>query len=901
MKFNSRVLLGLVLGGVALALGPIAEAGDEEAVNYARPFEPPTRPALLPLPPGAVEPAGWLRDWCLAARDGYTGHMDEYDDEFKRAWAPDHKMAGEGLLWYKGAWPYEGGGYWFDGLSRLGYALHDETLIAQASRRLYSVADNMNTDGLLFLWWLDRKNPDDRKAVVAALEGWPLWACGLLGRAMTGFYAGSGDEHILEALEKAYGADPDCLRSITGSVSNPWPAYDTFCWTGNQGIAAALDAMFKQEGGALLPNLNRYREAPDLNPGTTVDNAHVVEFIECTTPWAVGYLWTGDRRYLDAAVGWHDLLQRVAMQPHGVPVSDEWYGPTGAFRGSETCDVAGYVWSQISLLHVIGEGRMADRAERAFFNAGPATVSRDFKTHVYFQSPNRFANLSPDFPHGPRAGGGTYQRKHSPLCCTAALNRIVPWYVTHMWMATYDNGLAATCYGPCEVTALAADRVPVVITCKTDYPFNETIEISVQPEREAAFPLEFRIPGWCMAPALSVNGSAVTIERNPRGFARVDRTWKPGDTVGLHLPMTASLRTGVDASPGATHDGAHRATRVTIPEEDSIRGVPYASVSYGPLLFALPIPDTADANTPDLSARWQYALDVQEPNLAVERTAMPDKWNWPLAAPLKLQANAVEVTWNPDPRSPRLPLLPVAKREPAERVTLIPYGCTKFRISMFPVTAEPEVEPPAIRRILFLGNSITLHGPKPDIGWTGNWGMAASSEDKDYVHLVTSALAQHTGSRPQIMVRNIADFERNYATYDVDLQMKDLFAFDPDLVVLAIGENVPALGSEDAKTQFKAGVMNILRCALAKRRPLVVVRSCFWEDTAKDEVLRQACQETDGIFVNAGPLGRDVTNAARSERSFTHDGVAGHPGDKGMKALADAIVEVVLNSQTKEQ
>ena len=279
---------------------------------------------------------------------------------------------------------------------------------------------------------------------------------------------------------------------------------------------------------------------------------------------------------------------------------------------------------------------------------------------------------------------------------------------------------------------------------------------------------------------------------------------------------------------------------------------------------------------------------------------MPARWDWPLAAPLKLRANAVEIAWNPDPKAPRLPLLPAAKSKPAEPVTLVPYGCTKFRISMFPVTAEPEVKPAAIRRILFLGNSITLHGPKADIGWTGNWGMAASSEDKDYVHLVTSALAEHTGSTPQIMVRNIADFERNYATYDVDGQMKDLFAFDPDLVVLAIGENVPALGSEDAKAQFKAGVMNILRCALAKRHPLVVVRSCFWADAAKDEVLRQACQEADAIFVDAGPLGREAANAARSERSFTHDGVAGHPGDQGMKALADAIVQAVLNRQTKE-
>ena len=119
MTINYRVLLGLAVAS-ALALAPTTDAdesGVQQPINYARPFEPSTRPAFLPLPPGAVEPAGWLRDWCLAARHGFTGHMDEYDEEFKRAWAPDHKMTGDGLLWYKGAWPYEGGGYWFDGLS----------------------------------------------------------------------------------------------------------------------------------------------------------------------------------------------------------------------------------------------------------------------------------------------------------------------------------------------------------------------------------------------------------------------------------------------------------------------------------------------------------------------------------------------------------------------------------------------------------------------------------------------------------------------------------------------------------------------------------------------------------------------------------------------------------------
>lgn len=178
--------------------------------------------------------------------------------------------------------------------------------------------------------------------------------------------------------------------------------------------------------------------------------------------------------------------------------------------------------------------------------------------------------------------------------------------------------------------------------------------------------------------------------------------------------------------------------------------------------------------------------------------------------------------------------------------------------------------------------------------------MAASSEDKDYVHLVTSELARHTGARPEIMVRNIADFERNYATYDVDQNMKDLFAFDPDLVVPAIGENVPTLGSDTAKAQFKAGLTSVLRCAMARRHPLVVLRSCYWADAAKDQALQQACQEAGGLFVNAGLLGRDASNAASAERTFKHAGVAGHPGDKGMKALADAILMAVLKSETKE-
>lgn len=661
-----------VLGTIGLGVvGRAAQAPQAEGTglaNYARPFEPPTLPALIPLPPGAIQPAGWLRDWCEAARDGYTGHMDGIHIEFRRAWAADHKMTGERLNWPKGAWPYEGGGYWFDGLVRLGAALGDDALQRQAKTRLDVVIEHMNPRSILFLWWLDKNNPEDTKAITCD-SGWPIWACGLLGRALAAYYAASGDRRALETLEAAYAGYQDWIR-LGGGMSNVWPAFQTYTWTGNRQIAESLTQVFSPDAPArgIAPGAwGRFRRKPNMAPGAE-PSEHGVVFLEGTTPWALGYLWTGRNEFLEAALAWHDLLERDAMQPSGVPVADEYYGPTGAFRGTETCDVAGYLWSQIVLLSVSGQGRLADRAERAFFNAGPVTVSRDFRTHVYFQSPNRVVDGSPPCPHGPGASGCSYKLHHFPLCCTAALNRVLPNYVTHMWMATYDNGLCAVCYGPCKVTALAGQRIPVEIVCRTDYPFDETIEIRVLPAREASFPLSFRIPGWCSRPEVRLNDVPVDASPNALGFVRLLRAWKSGDTLRLRFPMTPRVHAGRDANA---------------------QDAPWAAVSYGPLLFALPIPESQDLNTPDPKATWRYALDLAtghpEREIAVVRSPMPPRWNWPLDAPLRLRASGVPVDWNPDPKAPQLPRQPVAQGQ-TEPITLVPYGCTRFRIAMFPVT-----------------------------------------------------------------------------------------------------------------------------------------------------------------------------------------------------------------------
>lgn len=197
------------------------------------------------------------------------------------------------------------------------------------------------------------------------------------------------------------------------------------------------------------------------------------------------------------------------------------------------------------------------------------------------------------------------------------------------------------------------------------------------------------------------------------------------------------------------------------------------------------------------------------------------------------------------------------------------------------------------RKILFLGNSITKHGPKADIDWSGNWGMAASAEAKDYVHLVTQALTEKQGTAPEVLVKNIADFERAYAGYDIAAKLKEAVDFQADLIILAIGENVPGLKTPADKAKLQESVTKLLTTLKGDRKPTILVRSCFWANAAKDEALRGACDAVSGIHVDISVLSKDEKNYARSERPYKHAGVANHPGDAGMAAVADALVNAL--------
>ncbi len=202
-------------------------------------------------------------------------------------------------------------------------------------------------------------------------------------------------------------------------------------------------------------------------------------------------------------------------------------------------------------------------------------------------------------------------------------------------------------------------------------------------------------------------------------------------------------------------------------------------------------------------------------------------------------------------------------------------------------------------RILFLGNSITQHKPKPGIGWTNNCGMAASSIEKDYVHVLARSVAEITGTSPVIMFKNIYHFEKGHRTYDL-AQLKEQIEFKADTVILAIGENVPGVRTEDAQAQFKASVVRLLTALKDASNPTIIVRSSFWADKNKDKVLKDACAEVGGLFVDNSALGKDESNYAHSERSYKNGMVGRHPGDKGMQAIADSLLTAMKAAPTKK-
>lgn len=612
------------------------------------------------LPLGSVRAQGWLLRQLELQRAGLTGHAEAALDEIgpASAW-----RGGEKDNWEKSP-------YYVKGLVPLAYTLDD----AQLKQRAQKWVD----------WALSSQRDDGFYGPSQNDDWWPRMVSNYFLRD---YHEATSDPRVLPHLSKYY---RHMLRHLPQRPLRDWGKsragddMDTAIWlhnrTGEPFLLELVDLLRQQAyDWPTIMHENGFQGF-----GTDFQPKHNVNIPQAMKMPAVSWQRTGDARERSAVPAGEASLLRDHGLSVGLQSGTEMLAGRSPGQGIEFCSIVEQMLSDGTIVRIFGEGRHADRLEQMAFNALPAAWSRDLTALRYYTQTNHVVarrggqGFGQDYANaivfGPRSG--------FPCCCFN-VHQGWPKFVQNSWAATSDNGLAAIAYAPTTVTAKvgAGNGATATIAQETSYPFADEVRFKITMSAPATFPLALRTPEWCAAASITVNGDKAEAGK-PGAFAKVSREWRTGDVVVVKLPMRVRLRPGVNGS---------------------------VSVHRGPLAYALRIDDAKqvvgqparglDEFEQAPTTAWNYALqvDAERPEASFELLvdAKPAGAN-PFdkdAAPVRLTATARRLpawglAWNgrvaADP-----PMSPVQSAEPAERVTLLPFGALDLRLADFPVLGTP--------------------------------------------------------------------------------------------------------------------------------------------------------------------------------------------------------------------
>ncbi|MEJ7608312.1 MAG: beta-L-arabinofuranosidase domain-containing protein [Bryobacteraceae bacterium] len=592
------------------------------------------------LPLTSVKPKGWLLRQLQIQADGQTGHLDEFWpslDQKQSAW-----LGGSGEGWERGP-------YYLDGLVPLAHLLGDPKLIAKSNKWVE--------------WTLANQRPDGSIGPPKNDDWWPNM---IMLKVLTQHYEATGDTRVIPLMEKYL------LHHLANAEKRPLRAWAIFrsadeavsaTWlynrTGNPKLLELI-RLLQAQGFNWKNHYNHFVYPLKVNKTEANLSSHVVNNAMAIKTSAVFSLLTKDRSDRDAAFRLFEVMDKYHLMPQGVHGGDEHYAGRSPVQGTELCAVVEAMYSIEHLLSILGRPEFGDRLEKMTYNALPATLSADMWTHQYDQQANQVmcSRAKRDWStNGPDSN--LFGLEPNFGCCTANFHQGWPKFIANLWMSSADGGLAAVAYGPNEVNTTVANGVPVKITEDTEYPFRDSIRLTVEPSRATAFPLLLRIPAWAEGATAQVNREAPASAK-PGTFHRIQRQWKPGDVVLLKLPMKLRASEWYNASVAVERGPLVYALRV---------GEEWRKLKdYGPVADYEVHPKTP----------WNYALqiDLKDParSAQVSETPIGDYPFSAEGAPVRMKMQARRLPgWKleNDSAAPP-PTSPVLSKEPLETVELIP-------------------------------------------------------------------------------------------------------------------------------------------------------------------------------------------------------------------------------------
>jgi hypothetical protein len=187
-------------------------------------------------------------------------------------------------------------------------------------------------------------------------------------------------------------------------------------------------------------------------------------------------------------------------------------------------------------------------------------------------------------------------------------------------------------------------------------------------------------------------------------------------------------------------------------------------------------------------------------------------------------------------------------------------------------------------KVLFVGNSITRHAPKPDIGWYNDCGMAASSLENDYVHLIVKKIKEKYDENLSFAIAQVSAFERDFATMEPSELYQSAKDFNADIVITFFGANVSHEYDKTANPvkTFASTYANMCDY-LSNGRAKVYHGMGFYIRDRLDEEKSSVAKERGEVFMDISDI---------RARDDSH-GLFNHPGDLGMAMIADRFFSYV--------
>ncbi|MFJ9624372.1 RICIN domain-containing protein [Streptomyces sp. NPDC101181] len=619
--------------------------------------------ALLRLPPGAVRARGWLAGQLQLQLEGLCGRFEEFShflDFAATGWVRPEK----------GGW--EEVPYWLRGYADLAIVTGDADALAATRRWMDAILATGQSDGFF-----------GPTALRTSLNNGPdFWPFLPLIQALRSWQEYSGDTRIIPFLSRFFRY---MNAQGPGAFDSSWIALrwgdglDSVMWLYNRtGDAFLLD---------LVDKIHRY----GADWGDNLVNPHNVNIAQGFREPAQFALRSGSAADTRDTYGTYaKAMDAYGQFPGGGFAGDENARPGHGDprQGFETCGIVEFMASHQLLTRITGDPVWADRCEELAFNMLPASLDPSGKAVHYITCAN-----SVDLDDEPKRER-QFQNPFAMLaflpgvdqyrCCPHNYGMGWPYFTEELWAATPDGGLAAAMYAPSEVTAKVADGTEVTVTEETGYPFTDTVELTLTSPKPLRFPLVLRVPAWCAAPEIEVDGERVDAPAGP-AFTRIERTWSSGDKVTLRLPQRTTVRTWARNHGSVSVDRGPLTYSLRIGEEYERIGGSDAFPEYA-----------VHATTP-----WNYGLvlDPARPAASLRHRSTgraPGDHPFTLeGTPLTLTARARRLPeWTADDEHVVAPLQPSPARstEPVEEVTLVPMGAARLRITSFPVVA-PDAEP----------------------------------------------------------------------------------------------------------------------------------------------------------------------------------------------------------------